>query len=506
MKRSLILLILLLGFWLRVFRLGQNSFWNDEAGVALAAVQPTLVGAFKILLTHAMAMPLDYLTAWSLAKLGVQEFFLRFPEAVWGTLTLAICYPLFRRLSRSDYARWAVFVLALSPWHVRYSQELRFYAPLIFFYCLATYLLLKAMDRPSWQTWALFTIIAMVGVYFHVYVALVVSSGAVWLALAKLRGDYNPRSFRYFRNASSILFAGFFLGYLIFGSWQTFTNQLLEWEKSFITLVGVGLGWLTPPYRLASESLWGEVCLAFGLVGIALTLRQPLSRTAGLLYSSALQIGLIVLADWVKHYWLAGRQLLHLHPTAILFTGAGLCAFGNWVGALRVLNRRSGKVGASSLARASQAVLLTSLVLVSIPALTGYYRWPKSASREISQAVLASWAPGDVILIFPGYDVLEYYFYLPQMTEADITPALAPTDWAGISKWVSRAESGSEPRNLLLISGKSLSETESAELGALGFKPLPENGNPSWSGVLLFVRRNRNRPATLLLSAPRASS
>lgn len=491
MKRSPILLILLLGFWLRVFQLGQNSFWNDEAGVALAAVQPTIVGAFKILLAHAIAMPLDYLIAWGLAKLGVQEFFLRFPEAVWGTLTLAVCYPLFQRLARSDHARWAVFLLALSPLHVRYSQELRFYAPLIFFYCLATYLLLRATDHPGWRAWALFTIVAMVGIYFHVYVALVVANGAVWLVLAKLRGDYKPLSFRYFRNAVSILFAGFFLAYLVFGSWQTFTNPLLEWEKSFMTFVGVGLGWITPPYSQAAEYLWGGLSLTFGLVGIAVTLQRPLSRVAGLLYSSALQIGLIVLADWAKHYWIASRQLLHLHPTAMLFTGVGLCALGNWLEALHVLDRQSLKAGVSSLAHASKAVLLASLVLVSVPALTGYYRWPKSASRDISRVVLLNWMPDDVILIFPGYDVLEYYFYLPQMAEADITPALAPTDWAGISKWVSRTESGSEVRKLLLISGQSLSKTELAELSALGFEPLPENGNPAWSGVSLFIWRNR---------------
>jgi hypothetical protein len=75
-------IIILFGFCLRVYQLGNASFWNDEAGQALAATQTTISEMVTIIKSHAMAMPLDYFVTRIFSKLGTTEFILRFPSAL----------------------------------------------------------------------------------------------------------------------------------------------------------------------------------------------------------------------------------------------------------------------------------------------------------------------------------------------------------------------------------------------------------------------------------------
>lgn len=145
-------LILLVGFGLRIFQLGHDSLWGDEAGIAVLAsfgsVRDVLAGAQA----HVMAMPLDYVVAWLAARISLSEFMLRLPAVLWGTLTLSIAYRLFAEVYERKTALIAALLLALSPLHVQYSQELRFYAALVFFYCAATYTLLRALKMPDFRT------------------------------------------------------------------------------------------------------------------------------------------------------------------------------------------------------------------------------------------------------------------------------------------------------------------------------------------------------------------
>lgn len=60
------LILILCICFIRFLDLGKESFWFDEAGVAMAASQPTLDKTLEIAQTHAAAMPLDYVVAWGM--------------------------------------------------------------------------------------------------------------------------------------------------------------------------------------------------------------------------------------------------------------------------------------------------------------------------------------------------------------------------------------------------------------------------------------------------------
>lgn len=78
-NKWILLLILFVGLVLRFNKLGAQSFWFDEAGVAMAAVSPTLSGALEVVRSHAAAMPLDYFVAWMMAHVSLDEGWRRLP-------------------------------------------------------------------------------------------------------------------------------------------------------------------------------------------------------------------------------------------------------------------------------------------------------------------------------------------------------------------------------------------------------------------------------------------
>jgi len=173
--------ILSIGLFLRLYKLGSQSFWFDEAGVAMAAVSPTLSGALEVVRSHAAAMPLDYVIAWLMAHVSLDEGWLRLPSAIWGILTLFVGYKFYRQITNERTSLISVLFLAISPMLIYYSQELRFYAALCFFYLLVTWLVLRAFRHNVFWSWAGAAAAGIVGFYFHIYVVFAFLNGIlIW--------------------------------------------------------------------------------------------------------------------------------------------------------------------------------------------------------------------------------------------------------------------------------------------------------------------------------------
>jgi len=131
--------VILIASALRLFQLGHDGLWVDEINVAQAAVQPTVKEAVNVFRNHVMPMPFDYIIAWLVARVSIEESALRLPAAIWGILAVAVSYLLYKRLSNREMALIGALLLAVSPMHLHYSQELRFYSALIFFFYYPIY-------------------------------------------------------------------------------------------------------------------------------------------------------------------------------------------------------------------------------------------------------------------------------------------------------------------------------------------------------------------------------
>ncbi|HEY8693763.1 MAG TPA: glycosyltransferase family 39 protein [Chloroflexota bacterium] len=256
--------IVLLGFCLRAFRLDFQSLWYDET-VSVDAGRGTFsaVGAVRD------AVPLlHYYLLWSWIQVaGFSEFATRSLSVVAGTLTLPVMYQLVRSAVRSRWmAVLASGLLAISPFAVGYSQEVRLHIFAGFFAAATTYAFLASLHRGSSRLWLAYVALAVLGLYTSYYVALLL----VALNLPVLiRG---PRSRPWFAaNAATIALA----------------------------LPGVAIGWsrlvaFSDPYPVI-QALLDPV--RFALVTPGALLFSALPSQAGILLGLATLL-LILLGGW----------------------------------------------------------------------------------------------------------------------------------------------------------------------------------------------------------------
>jgi uncharacterized membrane protein len=130
-RRLLILCGLLIGFALRLFRLGSESLWYDETVSVVLATKsiPGLIAHTAgdihppgyYLLLHGW----QWLTHPTLAH-GL-EFLYTWPSLLAGMVILVLLYALGRRLADHSVALLALWLAACNPFHVWYSQEVRMY-------------------------------------------------------------------------------------------------------------------------------------------------------------------------------------------------------------------------------------------------------------------------------------------------------------------------------------------------------------------------------------------
>lgn len=133
----------LLGAALRLYRLGDWSFWADEVftlglkedGFNFSLWQQSFAGGM-----------IRMVTGW----LGTSEWSARLAPALIGILSIPVLYFFLKRALGTFPALAATALLAVSPWHLYWSQNARFYTLLLLFYSLALLLFYIGFeeDRP----------------------------------------------------------------------------------------------------------------------------------------------------------------------------------------------------------------------------------------------------------------------------------------------------------------------------------------------------------------------
>ena len=180
MSRRFLIVILILAGFLRLVSLSSFPYFNqDEAGLGYDAYSILKTGrdhwgsSFPLVLRSFgdFKMPLySYLAIPSVALFGLNEFAVRFPGAIFGSLAIIVTYylalelgrPHFAKASRGElgklgkkvkpeyFALLTAMLLAASPWHIMLSRG-AFEANLTsFFLPLGVLGFLKGLKKPSW--------------------------------------------------------------------------------------------------------------------------------------------------------------------------------------------------------------------------------------------------------------------------------------------------------------------------------------------------------------------
>lgn len=155
-----LVLIIFLAAFLRLYKLGDNPpslYWdevslgwnaysilktgNDEFGRHLPVDAFTAFGDYKPPLYIYMVVP-------SVAIFGLSEFAVRFPSALFGTLTVILAYLIvFKLYKKKSLAQAVALLVAISPWHIQVSRA-AYEANLgLFFTILGVWFFLESVDR-----------------------------------------------------------------------------------------------------------------------------------------------------------------------------------------------------------------------------------------------------------------------------------------------------------------------------------------------------------------------
>jgi 4-amino-4-deoxy-L-arabinose transferase-like glycosyltransferase len=145
----LCLFILLFAFALRMYHASTTLMWGDEGFSVYSVSRDLYAITFEGKDVDPHPPLFYYLLHFWIPLTGASELAIRFFSINFGTATVAMAWTLGRRLYSSQVGVVAAGLVALAPFAVQYSQEVRMYSLVMFLGALTTYLFLQWADHAS---------------------------------------------------------------------------------------------------------------------------------------------------------------------------------------------------------------------------------------------------------------------------------------------------------------------------------------------------------------------
>lgn len=368
----LLILVLVVGSFLRLGGIGTESLWYDETLTA-ATVQAPVGHVISEVRSRENAPPFYFVVINLWTKVfGLSDTSLRLPSALFGIATIALLYffgtelfgdgfPLIRgsgaspehsrqeplrgnawarrpsHVNATTIALTAAALLALSPIHIAYSQEARSYTLVVLLVLVCTWSFTQILKSGSGRSQRAYVLTAALSLYTHTFAAftlLALNLFYLYLLLRKLPTGVSPR--RWIVLQLAIL--------LLFGPWLPATIEVAR----------MGLPWMLKPTPLV-EAMQGCAGSAIGAIVlgalIALAcyrgLRERDHRIALLLLLTTIPVvAPIVYGTFTTRYGLPA--LIGL----TLLSAYGAAALGRWACIALVLLACGGWLATSTLGHA----------------------------------------------------------------------------------------------------------------------------------------------------------
>ncbi len=165
-----LILLILVAFALRIYKLDAQSLWYDEGVTADVAQRG--IGELTRWTANDIQPPFYYYVVAGWGRLaGWSEWSLRFPSVFFGTITVPLLAILADRLiRRANAARLAALLTTFHPLLLYYSQEARMYALLTALGVLIGYCVLRIAEAPKRRRFYLFYgLTAIAAIYTHYF-------------------------------------------------------------------------------------------------------------------------------------------------------------------------------------------------------------------------------------------------------------------------------------------------------------------------------------------------
>jgi mannosyltransferase len=229
----LLMAITLLATALRFYKLGEWSFWIDEIfTIKRAQAHVNIEDILHWWWQPALSL---ILIDGALDTLGINEWSARLVPAVIGVISIPVLYFPIKKLFGPEVALIAVFLLAISPWHLYWSQNARFYTSLMLLYSLASFAFFFSLeqDRP-WYILGFFLLLFL-AVGERVIALFMAPVVICYLLLLKIMPFEKPPGLRA-RNLLFFLLPG--IAFAIHEVYGFLTNGYIFLAHAYETFVG----------------------------------------------------------------------------------------------------------------------------------------------------------------------------------------------------------------------------------------------------------------------------
>jgi uncharacterized membrane protein len=175
--------ITVLAVFLRFYKLGNWSYWVDELYTLRASFRPY---------AELLDRPYWIITRLSIDLLGVNAFSLRFFPSLFGIITIPLLYFPFKAIFDQRVSLLAVFLIAISPWHIYLSQLARWYSLLLLVSTLSLFAFYFFTERNS-PKYLIFSILLFIFAFFlHLTAGFILLIGVIYLFLLSRLPYFRP--------------------------------------------------------------------------------------------------------------------------------------------------------------------------------------------------------------------------------------------------------------------------------------------------------------------------
>ena len=403
-----LLAILCSGLFLRIYHLGGESLWYDEViSVRLAHMTPSEIIVNRAGNVHP---PFYFLVlrGW-VALFGDSEFAVRLLSVVFGCFAVFMIYKVGRLLFDKEVGILASLLLAISAFHIQYSQEARAYSLLVLLTLFSFYFFLQLpQGRNHWISVGYVLSSALLA-YTHYYGLFVLVAQNLYFASSLF---FPRKGFELTLRKWLILQS---LIVLLFAPWiPILIHQVSEVKSGF---------WIAPPSK---NALWrtfrqyggSKVAMNLGFLLAFLSIATlnrarggPGWKRLGEWLASFRQR--IILTDlgkiWLLSCWLFIPILLPFFVSQVVspiysdkYTIMASSAFYLLIAK-----------GTQNLAyKPAKIIVVTVIIILSFINVKAYYgKVHKEQWREVASYVDTSGKPGDLILFNSGRCMPPFDYY-----------------------------------------------------------------------------------------------
>lgn len=394
-----LVVITVFGLILRFYNLGYNSLWLDEANTYSYSVRTLTEIWWETAVGSETNPPLFYWMEHFMLMLGNNEVILRFIPALLGILSIPLFYLIGKEFFDRNVGIIAAAGCAFSPFLIYYSQDARALAMMLFFVGLSTLFFLKALKSGTLTDWGLFGVFSALAFWSHFF-SFVMTAALILYALI----IWAPQIRTEIKNLK-MLVVGVVVIIVLCLPLLLIALQIFKMSTASSPTWGIqGLNFIAVTlYRISGfniHQISGFTILS--MVVLLLLFCIGFVQAFLLDKNKGIFLAFIMVFTFAISYILSfkmpmdSRYLIFL--SIIFFIGIAMSYRAMYT---------------ICSCRAAVYIIITILVLVSVPVLVNYYSsYSNPDWRGFSNALAEKTKPGDLVIVVPGYNSLplDYYY------------------------------------------------------------------------------------------------